>query len=251
MTDSRESNEIMRRELEAEKTENELLAFYNYHIRRRARKPAPPIKLSCREGAIFFSVDAPNERKGYCILMEALGINDLDFLNSFIWQLIDAVSQCGESDSLKSKQRALNFVLSVVKGIAPNDQIEAMLAGQMAVTHVAMMMMSSLLTRSKNIAQQDSAERAFNKLARTFTSQTEALKRYRTGGQQKVTVEHVTVNRGGQAIVGNVTQTGKGEIAGKDTNALAAPTNGQSSSLPTVVEATQVSAGERSRANPR
>jgi hypothetical protein len=34
--------------------------------------------------------------------------------------------------------------------------------------------------------------------------QMEALKRYRTGGQQKVTVEHVTVNDGGQAIVGSV-----------------------------------------------
>ena len=32
----------------------------------------------------------------------------------------------------------------------------------------------------------------------------EALKRYRTSGQQKVTVEHVTVNAGGQAIVGAV-----------------------------------------------
>ena len=37
----------------------------------------------------------------------------------------------------------------------------------------------------------------------------EALKRYRTGGQQKVTVEHVTVNAGGQAIVGTV-ETGGG-----------------------------------------
>jgi hypothetical protein len=41
-----------------------------------------------------------------------------------------------------------------------------------------------------SIQQQDSAERAFNKLARTFAAQVEALKRYRTGGQQKVTVEH-------------------------------------------------------------
>jgi hypothetical protein len=35
--------------------------------------------------------------------------------------------------------------------------------------------------------QQDSAERAFNKLARTFTAQVEALKRYRIGGEQKIT----------------------------------------------------------------
>jgi hypothetical protein len=41
-------------------------------------------------------------------------------------------------------------------------------------------------------------------------AQVEALKRYRTGGQQKVTVEHVTVNEGGQAIVGNVTHKGGG-----------------------------------------
>ena len=63
------------------------------------------------------------------------------------------------------------------------------------------------LAHVDNIQQQDSAERAFNKLARTFAVQMEALKRYRTGGEQKVTVHHVTVNEGGQAIVGAVTQT--------------------------------------------
>jgi hypothetical protein len=40
------------------------------------------------------------------------------------------------------------------------------------------------LAHVDNIAQQDSAERAFNKLIRTFTTQVEALKRYRTGGEQ-------------------------------------------------------------------
>ena len=49
-------------------------------------------------------------------------------------------------------------------------------------------------TTSRN----SSAERAFNKLARTFATQVEALKRYRTGGEQTVRVEHVTVNEGGQ-----------------------------------------------------
>ena len=48
-----------------------------------------------------------------------------------------------------------------------------------------------------------------NKLTRTFATQVEALKRYRSKGEQKVTVEHVTVNEGGQAIVGNV-ETGGG-----------------------------------------
>ena len=70
--------------------------------------------------------------------------------------------------------------------------------------------------RHDNIPQQDSAERAFNKLARTFAVQVEALKRYRTGGEQKVTVQHVTVNEGGQAIVGSVSpQVGGREDARK------------------------------------
>ena len=54
-----------------------------------------------------------------------------------------------------------------------------------------------------------SAERAYNKLARTYVAQIEALKRYRSAGEQTVRVEHVTVNDG-QAIVGNVTTGGSG-----------------------------------------
>src|SRR3954467_10300210 len=82
---------------------------------------------------------------------------------------------------------------------------EAMLAGQMAAVHMAIMTFARRLSHLENIPQQDSAERAFKKLARTFAAQLEALKRYRTGGEQKVTVQHVTVNEGGQAVVGNIT----------------------------------------------
>jgi hypothetical protein len=94
----------------------------------------------------------------------------------------------------------------VVKSIKPKDQLEAMLAAQMGAIHAAMMTSAGQLARSVTIDQQDSAERALNKLARTFAMQMEALKRYRTGGEQKVTVQHVSVQEGGQAIVGNVTQ---------------------------------------------
>jgi hypothetical protein len=101
-------------------------------------------------------------------------------------------------------------MLSVVKGAKPKDQIEAMLAAQMAAVHTATMTFARRLANVENIAQQDSAERAFNKLARTFASQVEALKRYRSRGDQTVRVEHVTVNEGGQAIVGNVAHRGGG-----------------------------------------
>lgn len=117
----------------------------------------------------------------------------------FMSQLSNAVSIGKKPD-----QEAINFALSVIEGISPRDQLEALLAAQMAAVHMTTMDFSRRLAIAENIAQQDSAERALNKLARTFAVQMEALKRYRTGGEQKVTVHHVTVNEGGQAIVGNV-----------------------------------------------
>ena len=50
----------------------------------------------------------------------------------------------------------------------------------------------------------------------TVPRRCQTLKRYRTGGEQKVTVQHVSVSEGGQAIVGNVTQ-GARETAPKKT----------------------------------
>ena len=58
----------------------------------------------------------------------------------------------------------------------------------------------------ENIPQQDSASNMLNKLARTFAAQVEVLKKYRSAGEQTIKVQHVTVNDGGQAIVGNVNQ---------------------------------------------
>jgi hypothetical protein len=52
--------------------------------------------------------------------------------------------------------------------------------------------------------QQDSNGNLAVKLLRTFAAQTEALQRYRGKGHQKVTVEHVHVNTGGQAIVESI-----------------------------------------------
>jgi hypothetical protein len=51
---------------------------------------------------------------------------------------------------------------------------------------------------------------AFNKLTRTLAAQMSALKEYRSKGEQKLTVQHVRVAEGGQAIVGNVNATPEG-----------------------------------------
>ena len=50
-----------------------------------------------------------------------------------------------------------------------------------------------------------------NKLTRTYALHMEALGRHRGKGQQKVTVEHVHVHQGAQAIVGNISTGGSAE----------------------------------------
>ena len=138
----------------------------------------------------------------YAPVMKALGTDDIDFMIGLVGQISNAGSDGRERDPV-----GVNFRLSVIKGIQPRDQIEAMLASQMAAVHMASMTLARRLAHVEDIRQQDSAQRALTNLTRTFAAQMEALKRYRTGGEQKITVQHVTVSDGGQAIVGNVTHS--------------------------------------------
>lgn len=116
------------------------------------------------------------------------------------------------SDKNRIDETAANFALGFVDSMQPKDAAEALLLTQMAATHQATMMMARRLNHVENIPQQDSAERALNKLGRTFATQVEALKRYRSNGQQTVRVERVTVQDGGQAIVGSVNSGPKGKL---------------------------------------
>jgi hypothetical protein len=130
-------------------------------------------------------------------------------------------------------------MLSVIKGVAPKDQLETMLAAQMAAVHMASMTLARRLAQVEDIPHQDSAERAFNKLTRTFVSQMEALKRYRTGGEQKVTVQHVSVSEGGQAIVGNVTQAPRVKAPGQTAASQPALTDAKAAPMPIIDESTE------------
>jgi hypothetical protein len=141
----------------------------------------------------------PDPVVGYMLLKNATGASDLMFLNGIMDQLARSATEGGKIDEGK-----LNFMLSVVRSTNPKDQLEAMLATQMAAVHQAMMGVASKLANTHDELQVDSLTRAFNNLARTFAAQMDTLKRYRTGGEQ--TVQNVLVGNGGQAIVGNVTQ---------------------------------------------
>ena len=182
-----------------ERTPQEQDAVDAMYGRKEDKKLPPRVKVSNEEGRSVFSLDCKDQELGYALLMDAAGTTNGSFLNGLLQQLGNAAAQ-GQQVSKDN----LNFMLAVIEGIEPEDEVESMLAAQMAAIHMAMMSFACRLAHVETLPQQDSAERAFNKLARTFATQLEALKRYRTGGQQKMTVEHVHVHEGGQAIVGNV-----------------------------------------------
>ena len=171
-------------------------------------KRGPCLKVSGSD----ISIDHPNPALGSILLLKAIGSTDGDFLGGLTKQLVNVGSPGATVD-----EGGINFLLSVVKGVEPRDQIEAMLAAQMAAVHNATMIFARRLAHVDNIPQQDSAERAFNKLARTFAAQMSALKEYRSKGEQKMTVQHVHVAEGGQAIVGNVSTPAQGVGARKKT----------------------------------
>jgi hypothetical protein len=66
------------------------------------------------------------------------------------------------------------------------------------------MQVSVKMNDANHLEAHTAYSRSYKRLARTFATQVEALLRHRTGGRSRVIVEHVTVEKGGQAIVGAI-----------------------------------------------
>ena len=144
----------------------------------------------------------------YTRLKDALGTSSPAFVDIELARLMTVFrDRAGVIDA-----RAVNGALAMIDGLKPQNEMESMLALQMAVTHALTMKISTRLSSGKieTIPQQDSAALTLSRLQRAFTTQLETLSNMRRGGRQKVIVEHVHVYPGGQAIVGNVTHTGRG-----------------------------------------
>jgi hypothetical protein len=108
---------------------------------------------------------------------------------------------------------AVNASLAFIEGAKPEGEIEGALVLQMACTHSAAMTVLGKFggggTERNIVAKASAAAR----LLRAYATQVEALRRLRNGGSQLVRVEHVHVNEGGQALIGNVKSTpGSGRL---------------------------------------
>jgi hypothetical protein len=88
-------------------------------------------------------------------------------------------------------------------GIGPKDELEGMIAAQLVASHNAAMECHRRANSDQTFEGRKEHLNQANKLSRTFATLLEGLNRHRGKGQQKMTVEHVHVHEGGQAIVGN------------------------------------------------
>jgi len=110
--------------------------------------------------------------------------------------------------------RQLVAAYAGLAGIAPKDELEGMMAAQLIAAHSATMecYRRAMLAEQSFEGRREALSHA-NKLSRTFAMLLDALNRHRGKGQQKVTVEHVHVHAGGQAVVGAVATQGGGAHA--------------------------------------
>ena len=174
-----------------------------------------PVEAKKDDKVISIKTDEDG-KKEVCIdqdkVVSIFGIENESLVKQLVMQAINAssinfVQQDGQQDKL-----ILESTLSMIESISPQNGLEAMLAVQMVTVHNMSLDMSrrAMLKEQTYEGVSENINRA-TKLMRTFTAQMEALKRLRMGGKQTIQVQHVHVNEGGQAIVGDVKGGGGNE----------------------------------------
>ena len=133
-----------------------------------------------------------------------MGMKTADAAREVFFIAVEALGTVAESKA--------PLISAMFAEMEPNDAVEAMLVAQMTATHVAISTAANRMSRQSHSQTRESYERSMTRLSRTFLAQMDALKKHRAKAQQIVRVERVTVNEGGQAIVGDVTHGGGADV---------------------------------------
>ncbi len=171
----------------------------------RPTRPATPparVKLQ-RVNCNYFKPYPPDgqEKLWWERLKKALGTASSDFVNATLLQIQNASRLPGAGIS----ETGINAILALIKAAEPKNEIEAALAIQMACSHsVTMVLLERLGGGFRNDQSMARLAGAASRLMRASAMHVETLRRLRSGGSQHVRVEHVHVNDGGQAVIGNI-----------------------------------------------
>jgi len=140
-------------------------------------------------------------------VLKAFEMTNSELMGFYISQATQTFSGSVSRDGLNEKNlnHFIENSLALVAGIKPQDELEMMLAVQMIGVHnLAMEVLKRGMITGQTFEGTDAAVNRTTKLVRTFTALLEALNKHRGKGHQKITVKHVTVEKGAQAIVGDV-----------------------------------------------
>ncbi len=100
---------------------------------------------------------------------------------------------------------------SMLKEIKPQDGLEGMLAVQMLGAHnAAMECLRRAMLKEQSFEGREQNLKHSAKFMSLFNQQLGALNKHRGKGQQKITIEHVNVAPGAQAIVGHIEASAAG-----------------------------------------
>jgi hypothetical protein len=105
-------------------------------------------------------------------------------------------------------EQNINIVYQILSDMEPKDSVEARLALQIHTLYAQGM---EYLNRAKGETKLHHSEfymKCALKILRLHNESLEALSRYRRKGEQRVVVQHVNVENGGKAIVGNILTEG-------------------------------------------
>lgn len=157
--------------------------------------------------------DRGSDRDKQCLmnaaLCEATGAKNYSFAQHLF---LNCTSATGMIDRNKPNEvvKNTNAILDALYAMKPQDEIEGMLISKLISLHFqSMNYLGSSSGKDLSSQVRDMHINRSTKLSRLYNETLEALMRYRRKGMQQVVVQHVNVENGGQAIVGNV-QTGGG-----------------------------------------
>jgi hypothetical protein len=207
---SRQGKAVAAAEIPRAPGPREAAAIEHASVRVKARKKRIAFQEERTDSTLKIG-PAHSDLEGYSYrLRDAFGTDSFDFAQTEALRLSKAL---GPKNGNPASVEVLNAALAVVDGISPENEVEAMLASQMAMTHALTMQAMMRTHWAEYQAEYQTAGNLAVKLSRTFTMQMEALTKLRRGGEQTVRVEHVHVHNGGQAIVGAVNHPGGGGVS--------------------------------------
>jgi hypothetical protein len=164
-----------------------------------------PVAVRRDGAAIHINIDGPQGLSMFGTSDERLAQHLLEQTMIVFPKVITDEREANPDESLK----ATNHALSIFYEIKPKDPVEAMLVSQMIGVHnTSMDLLQKAQAPYLSVERSNQAANQAVKMTRTYAAQMEALKKYRNGGQQTMKVEHVHVNEGGQAVIGNVSKGG-------------------------------------------